>query len=376
MKFTANRDVMMKAMARINSIVDARSPIPIIGNVKISAQKASGSVFLTGTDMDMEVVVRCDASIVSDGDATVPCRVLHDILRKLPDGAAVDVGVGDDAATLRSGRSRFKLSVLPAADFPEMTVGSLPTNFKLSATDLLGLIDRTAFAVSTEESRYYLNGIYLHQVRQEDVPVLRAVATDGHRLARADLPLPAGAGGMDGVILPRKLLGELARMLDGAGKTEVALAVSPTQIRIEIGDARVTSKLIDGTFPDYDRVTPSNFSEVIEIYSPEDLVDSVQRVSVISNDKSRRVALDASGGVMKISSSATDGGQSTDEIDIRYRGKGVSIGFNSAYLLDVVGQFKGSDLPLRMAVVNAEAPVVFTSEANTSALYVLMPMRG
>ena len=376
MKFTANRDVMLKAMARINSIVDAKSPIQIIGNVKISAQKASGSVFLTGTDMDMEVVVRCDASIVSDGDATVPCRVLHDILRKLPDGAAVDVGVGDDAATLRSGRSRFKLAVLPAADFPEMTVGSLPTNFKLPAADLLGLIDRTAFAVSTEDTRYYLNGTYLHQAQREGVQVLRAVATDGHRLARADLPLPTGAGGMDGVILPRKLLGELARMLDGAGKTEVALAVSPTQIRIEIGDARVTSKLIDGTFPDYDRVVPSNFSEVIEIYSPEDLIDSVQRVSVISNDKSRRVAIDAAGDAMKISSSATDGGQSTDEIDIRYRGKGVSIGFNSAYLLDVAGQFKGSDLPLRMAVVNAEAPAVFTSEADTSILYVLMPMRG
>src|SRR3569623_1979395 len=257
MKITVERGAFLKALSHVQSVVERRNTIPILSNVMIEAGKSA--LKLTATDLDIEIVESIPADILRNGAATAPAHMLYVIVRKLPDGAQVQVELlasEGGRLSVSAGSSRIELACLPREDFPQMAAGALPHKFRLAADDLKRIIAKTRFAISTEETRYYLNGIYLHAAKEAKPKVMRAVATDGHRLARYELELPDGAGDMPGVIVPRKTVGELMKLLDDA---DGAIDVSLTDTKIQFGfnGVELTSKLIDGNFPPYERVIPA-----------------------------------------------------------------------------------------------------------------------
>lgn len=370
MKITIERAALLKSLGHVQSVVERRNTIPILSNVKLEA--ADGRLSLNATDMDLDIVETTEASIDQAGATTAPAHTLYDIVRKLPDGAEVQVEAsGDGQMVLKSGRSRFQLSCLPTEDFPVLGSGELPHQFKLPALDLRALIDRTRFAISTEETRYYLNGIYLHVAERDNTTVLRAVATDGHRLASAEVPLPEGAETMPGVIIPRKTVGELRKLIDET-VGDVFLGLSETKARFSVETIVLTSKLIDGTFPDYERVIPKDNNKKLEV-DCKSFTDAVDRVSAISSEKSRAVKMTLADGVLTLSASSPEHGVAEEELEVSYGGESLEIGFNSAYLMDITRQFESDTAELSMN--DAASPTVLREADDMSALFVLMPMR-
>ena len=371
MKLTIERSALLKALGHVQSVVERRNTIPILSNVLLKG--ADGKLALAATDMDLEMVSAVPAQGVKAGGTTVPAHTLYDITRKLPEGAQVSLEIGADKGqmTLKSGRSTFTLACLPSEDYPVMAGGDLGHSFTLSAADLKRLIDRTRFAISTEETRYYLNGIYLHAAKSNDVNMLRAVATDGHRLARMELPLPDGASGMPGVIVPRKTVGEVRKLLDESDGS-VDIELSDTRIRFASGNVTLVSKLIDGTFPDYERVIPTGNDKILNVPCKE-FAHAVDRVSTISTEKSRAIKVAVAKGVVTLSATSPDAGSATEEIEVDYKDTAIEIGFNSRYLLDITEQIVGAEARFLMA--DAGSPTLVRDGADESALYVLMPMR-
>jgi DNA polymerase-3 subunit beta len=380
MKLTIERAALLKALGHVQSVVERRNTIPVLSNVLLRAGAPLGAGFLSlsATDMDLEIVERVPGRIEREGQTTAAAHTLYDIVRKLREGAQIEIEASGErgAMVLRSGRSTFTLACLPAEDYPVMAGGELPHGFALSAAELKSLIDRTRFAISTEETRYYLNGIYLHATKADEVPVIRAVATDGHRLARVEMVMPEGAAAMPGIIVPRKTVIELRKLVEEAGE-EVRIALSETKIRFAVGEAVLTSKLIDGTFPDYDRVIPSSNDKLLEVDCKE-FAEAIDRVSTISTEKSRAVKLaiephGANGGSLVVSATSPESGTAVEEIEVRYQAAPIEIGFNSRYLMDITAQITGEGVQLMMS--DAASPTIVRDSADASALYVLMPMR-
>lgn len=371
MRLTIEKAALLKSLGHVQSVVERRNTIPILSNVKLEAR--DGRLALNATDMDVDIVESVAADVDSPGATTAPAHTLYEIVRKLPEGAQVSLESGGDGQlTLRSGRSRFTLACLPTEDFPVMAGGDLPNSFFLPVGELKALIDRTRFAISTEETRYYLNGIYLHAGQRAGVDVLRAVATDGHRLASVESPLPEGAAGMPGVIVPRKTVNELRKLIDET-VAEVAVSLSETKVRFAFDDIQMTSKLIDGTFPDYERVIPSGNDKEWEV-DRKLFVEAVDRVSAISSEKSRAVKLSLAGTTLTLSASSPENGTATEEVEVDYQGGGpIEIGFNSRYLLDIAQQIEGG--AVRFLMADAASPTIMRETDDASALYVLMPMR-
>ncbi|HEY2131649.1 MAG TPA: DNA polymerase III subunit beta [Acetobacteraceae bacterium] len=373
MKFKADRATLLRALAHVQSVVEKRNTIPILANVMIAVR--DGKLTLTATDMEIAVVEDVTAISSRNGACTAPAATLYEIVRKLPDGAEVefDHPGGDAQLALRAGRYATSLVVLPTEDFPSMTAGTLPNKFALGAQQLRGLIDRTRFAISTEETRYYLNGIYLHAADSDGTRVLRAVATDGHRLARVEEPLPEGAGSMPGVIIPRKTVAELRKLLDEVtGEVEVAL--SDTRIQFKVGTITLTSKLIDGTFPEYERVIPRDNDKVLRV-GKRDFSDAVARVAAISSERSRPVKLSLARDLLVLSAASAEQGSATEELDadrVTYDAGPLEIGFQARYLNDITDQI-ADQVEFRFA--DGAAPTVVQDASDPSALYVLMPMR-
>ena len=373
MKFKADRATLLKALAHVQSVVEKRNTIPILANVMITAKDVRLS--LTATDMEIAVVEEVPATSLQDGACTAPAGTLYEIVRKLPDGAEVQFEHtgGNAQLTLRAGRFATSLVVLPTDDFPSMTAGALPHRFSVPALALRGLIDRTRFAISTEETRYYLNGIYLHAAESDGAKVLRSVATDGHRLARVEEPLPPGAGGMPGVIIPRKTVTELRKLLDEVSG-DVDVALSDTRIQFRAGPITLTSKLIDGTFPEYERVIPRENDKILRV-GKKDFSDAVGRVAAISSERSRPVKLSLARNLLVISAASPEQGTASEELDeerVQYDSSPLEIGFQARYLNDITDQI-GDRVEFRFS--DGAAPTVVCDAADTSALYVLMPMR-
>ena len=372
MKLSIERQALLKALAHAQNVVERRTTIPILANVLLEAR--DGGLGLTATDMDLSIRERSVAEVLRPGATTVAAHTLYDIVRKLPDGSVVAMERAEDGTelTVQAGRITFELPVLPPEDFPAMCKEDFGHRFSLPAKALIRLIDKTAFAISTEETRYYLNGIYLHATKTNDLDVLRAVATDGHRLARVEMPLPDGAAGMPGVIVPRKTVNELRKLIDDAGDT-VRVALSETRIRFTVDALEVTSKLIDGTFPDYQRVIPANNDKTMDVDCTA-FAQAVDRVSTISSEKSRGVKLSMANSTLTLSATSPDNGTAVEELEVQFGQKDVlEIGFNSRYLLDIAQQIEGSDARFTMA--DAASPTIVQDSSDSSALYVLMPMR-
>lgn len=371
MEVVIERAALLNSLNHVQSVVERRNTIPILGNVQIEV--ADGFLALTATDLDIAVVERQGATVVRDGATTVSAHMLYDIVRKLPDGAEVRLTMegGEAWLNLSAGSSAFKLHCLPKEDFPVMAEGEFGTRFSLPASELKRLIEKARFAISTEETRYYLNGIYLHAAESGGVPMLRAVATDGHRLARVEMPLPDGAAGMPGVIVPRKTVGELGRLLP-EGTEPVEVALSDTKIRFEFGTLVLLSKLIDGTFPDYERVIPAGNDKVMEVDAAL-FSKAVDRVSTISSEKTRAVKLALDNGKVVLSATSSDQGSATEDLPSVYDAEPIEIGFNARYLIDITEQIDGESA--RFHIADAGAPAIVHDVGDDSALYVLMPMR-
>ena len=371
MKVTVERAQLLKSLGHVHRVVERRNTIPILGNVLVRAENAKLS--LKATDLDLEVTETLAAETGTGGSTTVPAHMFYDIVRKLPDGAQIVLeGDGDRSVlAIRAGRSRFTLQTLPESDFPDLAAGDMTHSFTLAAADVKRLIDRTQFAISTEETRYYLNGIYLHAAGSAKAATLRAVATDGHRLAQIDCALPKGAAGMPGVIVPRKTVGEVQRLIEDT-EAEVAIELSQGKIRFTIGNVVLTSKLIDGTFPDYGRVIPQNNDKEL-IVDKKDFEAAVDRVSTISSERGRAVKLALSAGKLVLSVTNPDSGSATEELEVEYASDALDIGFNSRYLLDIAAQIEGEVAVLRLA--DPGSPTLVQDKDNKGALYVLMPMR-
>jgi DNA polymerase-3 subunit beta len=375
MKITIERAALLRSLGHVQSVVERRNTIPILSNVLLKA--GDGGLTLTATDTELEIIESVAAQVLRPGEAAAPAHMLYDIVRKLPDGCQIelDLDSGGGLMTLRSGRSHFKLGCLPVEDYPRMAGNDGGSAFSLPAGDLRKLIDRTRFAISTEETRYYLNGIYVHAARSRqgggDSPVLRAVATDGHRLARVEMPLPDGADTIPGVIIPRKTVNEIRKLIDEAADA-IGIVLSETKIRFTFDSVTVTSKLIDGTFPDYERVIPTGNDKIMEV-DTKAFAGAVDRVATISTEKSRAVKMTVEPGMLVLSATSPEAGSATEELEAAYRDGPIEIGFNYRYLLDITQQIGGPRA--RFSMADSQAPTVVSDAEDGAAVYVLMPMR-
>ena len=371
MKFSIERAALLKAVGQAQSVVERRNTIPILANVLIEAE--GEHVSFRATDLDIEVVDRTVAQVEKAGATTVPAVTLHEIVRKLPDGALVtlaDTG-GNGRLTVEAGRSSFQLATLPREDFPVMASAEYDCNFSAKAPVLRRLFDKSKFAISTEETRYYLNGVFMHVADSGEGQMLRCVATDGHRLARIDADLPDGADGMPGVIVPRKTVGELRKLLED-DETVIAVSVSETKVRFATPDITLTSKVIDGTFPDYSRVIPQGNTRKLEV-DASDFAQAVDRVATVSSERSRAVKLALDEDRLVLSVNAPDSGAAEEELAVAYGDERLEIGFNAKYLLEIAGQV---DRENAVFLFNSSGDPTLMREGNdTSAVYVVMPMR-
>jgi DNA polymerase-3 subunit beta len=366
MKLAIDRVSLLRPLGHVQSVVERRNTIPILANVVLRAE--DGQLSLTATDMDMDITTEVGCAVATAGTTTMSAHMLYDIVRKLPDGSEVELSVGDGHAMISAGRSSFRLPTLPVEDFPAISSNDLPTNFVLTAADFRDLVDATKFAISTEETRYYLNGIYLHK---SDAGDLCAVATDGHRLAMTKQTLPSGAAQMPSIILPRKAVGELRKLLDDYDG-DVTMSMSETRAEFSFGAVRLTTKLIDGTFPDYTRVIPTNNDKIMRV-DVGAFSAAVDRVSTISSEKSKSVKIGLREGVMTLSASNTDASSATEELEVSYGGNEMEIGFNARYLLDIAGQVN-SEL-VEFALADQGSPTLVRTPGDDASLFVLMPMR-
>ncbi len=371
MKVTLERNHLLKSLSHVHRVVERRNTYPILANVLLKA--VDGRVDLRATDLDIEVTESVPAMVGTAGTTTVPAHTLYEIVRKLSDGAEVRLETdGAEQMLLTSGRSRFHLACISPDSFPDLKSGTFTHEFSLPAAALRELIERTQFAISNEETRYYLNGIYIHTLEINGAPILRAVATDGHRMARAETDAPGGAKGMPGIIVPKKTVSEIQKLLDGA-EGDVQVEVSDTKIRFALGGVVLLSKLIEGTFPDYDRVTPKNNDKEMSV-DRSSFATAVDRVSTIASERGgKAVKLSMREGQLELSVTNPDHGTASEELAVSFEPESFEIGFNARYLLDIVGQIRSENVIFLFN--DAGSPTLVREEGDSSALYVLMPMR-
>ena len=365
MKFIIEREHLLKPLQQVSSPLGGRPTLPILGNLLL--QVTEGSLRLTGTDLEMEMVA-CVALSQSHepGATTVPARKFFDIWRGLPEGAEITVALDGDRLLVRSGRSRFSLSTLPAIDFPNLDDWQSEVEFTLPQATLKRLIESTQFSMAHQDVRYYLNGMLFETEGEE----LRTVATDGHRLAVCSMPigqtLPSHS-----VIVPRKGVMELVRLLDG-GDTPLRLQIGSNNIRAHVGDFIFTSKLVDGRFPDYRRVLPKNPDKMLEA-GCDLLKQAFSRAAILSNEKFRGVRLYVSHNQLKITANNPEQEEAEGILDVSYEGTEMEIGFNVSYVLDVLNALKCEDV--RLLLTDSVSSVQIEDSASQAAAYVVMPMR-
>ncbi|MEY1660628.1 DNA polymerase III subunit beta [Isoalcanivorax beigongshangi] len=366
MRFTINRELLLKPLQQVAGVVERRQTLPVLANVliEVSDQRLS----LTGTDLELELVARLplEGDGQQLGETTVPARKLLDICKSLPAESEIRFEVDGERMVVRSGRSRFTLSTLPASDFPSLEEEVGGASLEIEPEQLRRLIDNTAFSMAQQDVRYYLNGMLLELGKNR----LRAVATDGHRLAMADAEV-AGISEEVQVIVPRKGVMELARLL-GDGATAIRLTVGKNHVRLVVGDITFTTKLVDGKFPEYERVIPKDTPRRVSA-DRETLRQALGRVAILSNEKYRGVRLQLSDGMLRIQANNPEQEEAEEEVSVSFQGDELEIGFNVSYLIDVLNALHGTEVQLQLGDSNSSAVVV---DPNTSGtLYVVMPMR-
>tara|TARA_B100001029_G_scaffold169431_1_gene164320 strand:- start:10 stop:1134 length:1125 start_codon:yes stop_codon:yes gene_type:complete len=373
MKFSIDRSALLTALQHVHSVVERRNTIPILSNVLIEAKE--DGVYLTATDMDIAVIEKINlekSEVMQLGTITTSAQMLYDIVRKLPENIKVELlSEKSDRLGIKASSSSFALNCLSSEDFPSISQEEFKFTFSLEADDLIRLIDKTSFAMSLEETRYYLNGIYLHAVKGVEGEKLRTVSTDGHRLSRVDMNIPEGANEIPGVIVPRKTIMEIRKLLEDHSDI-INLSLSDNKIKLSFSNVILTSKLLDGTFPDYSRVIPEQNDKTVTI-SNQLLSEAVDRVSTVSTDKTRAIKVNISKGNLVISATNPDKGSASESLDVIYDGEEVEIGFNSKYVLDVARQIKGNEIIIKLS--DSVSPTLVYDKDDKGVLFVLMPMR-
>jgi DNA polymerase-3 subunit beta len=364
MKFSASRETILKPLQAVIGVVERRQTMAILSHVLLRTD--DGKLSITATDLEVELVASTEVEKATPGEVTVPGRKLYDICRALPDGCKVDVSVGGDRLTLKAGRSRFTLSTLQAGDFPVVEEIADEHSLGVAQTDLHWLIEKTQFSMAQQDVRYYLNGLLFETEGKR----LRSVATDGHRLALAEVELTTTAAKNEQVIVPRKGVLELNRLLDGEG--DLAVHLGSNHIRVDCEGVRLTSKLIDGRFPDYERVIPNKAPNVIK--ADRDLLKhALQRTGILSNEKYRGVRLELTAGSVTISANNPDQEEATESVELEYQGESMEIGFNVNYLLEALSAADSQEVELHITDSNSSCLIV--SPDNDQVKYVVMPMR-
>jgi len=366
MQFEVAKQVLLKAIANVNGAVEKKNTIPVLQNIKIEAK--DDKVVLLATDMDILVTSSFESDMKTSGSTTVPAQMFFDIVRKIPDGSSVMIS--QDSPTImqiKSGKSKYSLPCIDASEFPNLSEGELSEEIEVEAEKFAKMIDKTRFAISNDETRYYLNGLFLQALQKDSGFELRTIATDGHRLALSflvsDLKAPFG------VILPKKSVAEIRRIIDGSKK--VKIAVSRVKIKITTDQATIVSKLIDGEFPDYDKVLPKNNTQ-IAVINRRNFFDCVDRVSTVATDKHRSIKLIIENGKMSLQVNTNDGSFAYEELDVNYSGERIETGFNSRYLLDIIGQIDKEELLMRFK--DGTSPALIEAK-DMSSVFVIMPVR-
>ncbi len=374
MEFKINSSDLLKALNHISGIVEVRHTLPILSNVIIQAKE--NELILSSTNLDVFCSDKINAEVVDPGEISISAITFFEIIKRLPPGSEVIMSMPDDETdmTIKCGRSKFSLSTIKTEDFPIISESDLTTSFVISAEEIIRLIDKTKFAISNEETRYYLNGVFLHKADRNSIQFLRAVATDGHRLAQYDIPLPQGAEDMTGIIIPKKTIYELRKALDDADG-DINISLSDSKIRFSFNRLKIISKVIDGTFPDYTKVIPENNDKKLKTKNL-DLKNAIDRVSAIAISeevKSKAIKLSVEQNKMKLSVESQSKGSANDEIDINYIGQKVDIGFNSRYLIDICNEVEGDEIDISLN--DSISPAIILDQSDENLFFVLMPMR-
>jgi DNA polymerase-3 subunit beta len=364
MKVSASREHLLEALQSVIGVVERRQTMPILSNILLSAR--DNRLRATGTDLEVELVASAEVTVQQPGDITVPGRKLLDIVRNLPEKSQVTLTREGERIVLRGGRSRFTLSSLPAAEFPVIDEIHATHTVAIRAQDCRQLIDKTHFAMAQQDVRYYLNGTLLETNGQ----VLRAVATDGHRLSWCEIALGGAAREMQQIILPRKGVLELQRLLDGEGEIEIAIGTN--HVRVQIGEVRFTSKLIDGKFPEYGRVIPADPPRIMSA-SRDALRAALQRTAILSNEKYRGVRLTFAAGLLTVQAHNPEQEEAEDQLEVSFTGDEIEIGFNVSYLLDALAAVETETV--EVGLTDANSSCLIRAPGNVNVKYVVMPMR-
>ena len=374
MEIKANSSDLLKALNHIHGIVEVRHTLPILSNIVLSAE--NNELSLSSTNLDIFCSDKIDAEIVNSGEISVPAITFFEIVKRLPSGSDVILSMGDEDTELilKCGRSKFNLSTLRTEDFPILSDKDLSTNFVISADELGRMIDKTKFAISNEETRYYLNGIFFHKAESNSIKFLRAVATDGHRLAQYDIPLPQGAEEITGIIIPKKTVFELRKVLDDADG-DVSVSLNENKIKFSFNNLKIISKVIDGTFPDYTKVIPQNNDKKFKTNNSElkNAIDRVSAVAINEETKSKAIKLTIENNKLNLSVESQSKGSAKEEIDISYSNEKVDIGFNSRYLLDICNEVDGDEIDVNL--LDSISPAIILDKTDENLFFVLMPMR-
>ena len=364
MKFNIDREVLLPVLQTVSGVVDRRQTLPILSNLLFSFE--SGSMSVTATDMEVELIVKVNVDIEQTGELTVPARKLLDICRALPQDSNLQFEIKNDRVLIKSGRSRFTLATLPAPEYPVIDITDNPAKFVIKQKELDQLLSNTQFAMAQQDVRYYLNGLLL----EISADKLRAVATDGHRLALDETAISAEINETIQIIVPRKGITELTRLLQD--DSEIEIQVSTNHIRIQNADACFTSKLIDGRFPDYNRVIPE-LSETAVLADREELKSSLTRASILSNEKYRGVRIMLNSNSLRALAHNPEQEEAEEELEVQYEGEELEIGFNVSYLLDTLSVIKSEKV--KLSVLDANSSCLILPEDETNCQYVVMPMR-
>ena len=367
MKFTLQREQLLKPLQLVTGVVERRQTLPVLSNLLVQA--GENGISLTGTDLEVEMVAHCNVEVQEAGEVTIPARKLADIWRSLPDGAEVSLSVEGERVTIRSGRSRFTLATLPASDFPKVEGGDADILVPLEPTALAGLIDQVSFAMAQQDVRVFLNGMLL-EIGND---YIRAVATDGHRMAMSTKPCTPETAleSRKQAIVPRKAVLELGRFLDEEDE-ELKLRLGTNHLRVTKGAFTLTTKLVDGQFPDYDKVVPKDASRAIS-GDRNTLRQGFQRASILSNEKYRGVRLVIADDQMTIKANNPEQDEAEEMVPVQFSGEQLEIGFNVSYLLDVLGVLSGDDVQISVSDANSSA--LLEDPSKEGAVYVVMPMR-
>ena len=374
MDFRVNSTELLRALSHIHGIVEVRHTLPILSNIIITTH--DNLLSLSSTNLDIFCSDDLEAEVSQNGSTSVSAATFYEIVKRLPSGSEIHVSLSeeDSTLTLKCGRSKFNLTTISPDDFPKISHDDLNIQFVLSATELKRMIDKTKFAISNEETRYYLNGVFLHQTQKNSIDILRAVATDGHRLAQYDIPLPQGAKDMNGIIIPKKMIQELRRVLDDA-TGDINIQLNENKIKFSFNNMQIISKVIDGTFPDYTKVIPQSNDKSITTNNEElkKAIDRVSAVAINEETKSKAIKLIIESNKISLSVDSTSRGSAIEEIDLDYNNEKVEIGFNSRYLIDICNEIDGDKINLKF--LNSTSPAIILDNTDENLFFVLMPMR-